>query len=216
MKTGHAPTMFKTYKQWKEMDRYVKKGEKATHFLRPISFKTKRTNHVTGEEEEIVKTIFKYYPVFEAHQTSGKPFRKQNLIKGEVSFTVQDIIDAIKVPVEAGNDGSATGSTDGKTIWLNFNNNENTLISTLFHELGHYYLHFPSIHHDTKTEELEAEAVSFVVTRLLGLENEKSKKYILGWAKEDAQDLLVENRARIFDAVNKVLEAIKPVVKGDE
>ncbi len=213
MKTGHAPTMFKTYKQWKEIGRYVKKGEKASHFLRPITIKSKRTNR-DGEEEEVLKTIFKYYPVFEAHQTQGKPFRKQDLIKGNVSFTFNDIIDTISIPVEAGNDGTATGSTDGKTIWLNFNNNNNTLLSTIFHEMGHYYLHFPC-DKDAKTKELEAEAVSFVITRLLGLENEKSKKYILGWANEDAKDLLIENRSRIFDAVNKILEDIKPMFVGN-
>ena len=211
MKTGHAPSMFKTYKQWKEMGRYVKKGEKASHFLRPVQIYSKEETEDGKKEKRVIKTIFKYYPVFEAHQTKGKPFRKQDLIKGEVSFTLNDLVNH----VEPRNDGTATGSTDGKTIWLNYNNNENTLISTLFHEMGHYYLHFPSVHENTKTEELEAEAVSFVITRLLGFENEKSKKYILGWAKEDAQSLLVENRVRIFDAVNKILEEIKPVVKGD-
>ena len=213
MKTGQYPTAYKTFKQWKAAGRFVKKGEKATYFLRPIIIKEKDKN---GEEKEI-KKIFKYYPVFEAHQTEGEPFRKQNLINGEASIDLATIIKTINIPVEPKGDGLATGSTDGEKIYLNYNNNENTLISTIFHEMAHYHLHFP----ETKPEEiaeLEAEATSYIITKLLGLENQKSKKYILGWAKEDAQQILIDNRKNILDAVNFILNSIKPIfeVKGGE
>lgn len=216
MKTGEYPTAYKTFKQWKKNDRYVKKGEKATYFLQPITYKRKEVD-VNGEEHEVTKMYFKYYPVFEAHQTEGKPFRKQNLITGDAGVTIDELINVIPIPVTAKNDGLAAGQTDGKTIALNFNNNNNTLISTLFHEMAHYHLHFNENEKvDTKTAELEAEATSYIVTKLIGLDNEKSRKYILGWAKEDAQELLIENRSRIFNAVNIILDSIKPVFKKQE
>lgn len=216
VKTGQYPTAYKTYNQWKKIGRNVKKGQKATYFLRPIRI-TKKIEKEGQEEEKEIKTIFKYYPVFEAHQTEGEPFRKQDLITGDLNFTLSDIIAAISIPVEEKIDGIATGSTDGKTIQLNFNNNENTLISTIFHEMGHYHLHFNENEKvDTKTAELEAEATSYIITKLLGLENEKSRKYILGWAKEEAQELLIKNRSRIFKAVNIILDDIKPIFKGGE
>lgn len=208
VKTGHYPSAYKTFKQWKAEERYVKKGEKATYFLRPITIKKENKK---GEKEE--KLIFKYYPVFEAHQTEGKPFRKQNLINGEAPITLDGIINVINIPVKQRPDGTATGSTDGKTIWLNYNNNENTLISTIFHEMGHYHLHFKknSDDKDEKTKELEAESTSYIITKLLGLTNEKSEKYILSWAKEDAQDILIQNRKGILNAVNFILNQIKPI-----
>lgn len=209
LKTGEYPTAYKTYKQWQKNDRQVKKGEKATYFLRPIKITEK--DKKTGEEKE-VKTIFKYYPVFEAHQTEGKPFRQQNLINGKAPITLTSIIETINIPVESKADGLATGSTDGEIIYLNYNNNENTLISTIFHEMAHYHLHFnKNENKNVKTAELEAEATSYIITKFLGLENIKSKKYILGWAKEDAKKILIENRKNILDAVNFILNSIKPI-----
>lgn len=42
------------FNQWKKCSRHVKKGAKAIYILAPITFKAKRTNAETGEEEEFL------------------------------------------------------------------------------------------------------------------------------------------------------------------
>jgi len=60
----------RTFKQWQEVGRSVKKGEKAFYILGPIPKKV--LDKETGEERQIV-VGFKGIPVFGLEQTDGKP-----------------------------------------------------------------------------------------------------------------------------------------------
>lgn len=61
------------FKQWLEVGRHVIKGRQAIHILAPMTFKVKKMNPVTGEEEErVVITGFKPIPVFRHEDTEGE------------------------------------------------------------------------------------------------------------------------------------------------
>lgn len=61
------------FRQWKDVGRSVIKGRKAIHILAPMTFKVKKTNPVTGEEEErIVITGFRPISVFRYEDTEGE------------------------------------------------------------------------------------------------------------------------------------------------
>jgi N-terminal domain of anti-restriction factor ArdC len=67
----HSYTDARTFNQWQEVGRSVKKGEKAFHILSPITKKWR--NEDTGVEKVIV-VGFKGLPVFGLEQTEGMPF----------------------------------------------------------------------------------------------------------------------------------------------
>jgi hypothetical protein len=64
------------FRQWKEVDRWVKKGAKAIHILVPY-FK-KEVDDATGEEKEVLR-IFKSTPVFRYEDTEGKELDYEKL-----------------------------------------------------------------------------------------------------------------------------------------
>jgi len=69
---GHSDA--RGYRQWQEVGRHVKKGQKAFHILVPIVGKTVGKNPETGEEEE--RTFIRGFssaPVFGFDQTEGEP-----------------------------------------------------------------------------------------------------------------------------------------------
>ena len=62
------------FRQWQEVDRYVKAGEKAFYILAPMTRKRKERDPDTGEEVERVMLYgFRAVPVFGKSQTAGKP-----------------------------------------------------------------------------------------------------------------------------------------------
>jgi antirestriction protein ArdC len=86
-------------------------------------------------------------------------------------------------------------------------------ISTLFHELGHHQIHgkqfqngtlnYKNLHKDRGAREGEAEAFSYILSSLSGIEN-KSELYIKTWGN-DAKDL----KERFTLIVGTAKEAIK-------
>ncbi len=64
------------FRQWEQVGRKVKKGEKAFYILGPLT--TKVRNEETGEEKVIVFG-FKGLPVFGLEQTEGKPLPTSDL-----------------------------------------------------------------------------------------------------------------------------------------
>ncbi len=63
---GHADA--RGYRQWQQVNRFVREGERATHILAPI---TKEVHE--GEEVRLVMVGFRATPVFGLDQTDGHP-----------------------------------------------------------------------------------------------------------------------------------------------
>jgi hypothetical protein len=64
----HGHTEARGYRQWQQVNRFVREGEQAIHILGPITKKIEE-----GEEEQIVTVGFKAMPVFGLEQTGGEP-----------------------------------------------------------------------------------------------------------------------------------------------
>lgn len=214
--------MARGYKQWqKEFNRNVKKGETAMTILAPQrKIIGTKINEETGEEEKIYKTYFKSIPVFELSQTEGEPiprnYDKNHLYKSAENYKLSDFISKVNVPVMIEDMVEANGYTNGRKIAIGRHNNEFASICTLFHELAHYHLHYDNDGDELKLyskeesgnfKELEAEAVSFMVSSALGIENNYSKEYIKSWNKN------VENIDEEFEkrAYKLLMEALNQI-----
>lgn len=62
------------YKQWMEVNRFVKKGSRAIYILAPLTRKIRETDKATGEEKDtVIITGFRPIPVFPVEATDGEP-----------------------------------------------------------------------------------------------------------------------------------------------
>ena len=195
LRKGTMFQMARGYKQWqREFNRTVKKGEQAMYILAPQrKIVSKEVNEETGEEVKKYVTYFKSIPVFELSQTEGDPiprnYDKNHLYKSSADYKLADFISKVNVPVEFEDMVEANGYTDGKRIVIGNHNNDLAGICTLFHELTHYHLHYDngselklySNESSRNLKELEAEAVAFMVSAALGIENNYSREYITNW-----------------------------------
>lgn len=221
--------MARGYKQWqKEFNRTVKKGEKAMWILAPNNVKIVEKDEETGEE--IVKYItrgFRSVPVFELSQTEGEPIpqpTKNHEYKSLNHLDINDFIELSGVPVEWEELIGCNGYTDGKKIVIGTHNDNLAAISTLFHELCHYHLHFTrngeevEVYSDESTnlKELEAESVAYMVTSALGIKNDYSRKYIANWNRSNTSvDVEFENRCdKLLQEALNLIGLFAPCVKA--
>lgn len=178
------------YKAWKnQYGRQVRRKERAIRILAP------RTKVFEEDGEKTVR-ILGYFPVsvFHVSQTTGDPIDDigcQDLISGDVDFDT--IVKACPIPVKIKGLGLANGNTDGKTINITPRSNTSSMTSSLIHEWAHVALGHckePGILFETddrSAKEIEAETTAYIVTRCLGLQNNKSRLYIGCWGGNAAE-----------------------------
>ena len=217
---GKMFQMARGLKTWnREYNRRVKKGEQGMWILAPNIITYKEIDEETGEEvTHKVHKGFRPVRVFELCQTVGEPIErptKNHEYKSVDDLKLDDFISKCGVKVEFEELLHSNGYTDGKRIVIGEHNSELAGICTLFHELAHYHLHFDhdgeevKLYNDDSTnlKELEAEAVSFMVSSALGIENEYSRKYISNWNK-GCNELDGEFEDRSVKLLNEALSQI--------
>lgn len=131
--TGHVDA--RGFRQWKQVGRSVKKGEKAGFILVPMSRKREVENKETGEvEERVWISGFKSVAVFGYNQTEG-----QELEGGPVDYTPSELPPLMDV-AEHWNLRVKWAPSNGK-YWGYFTPGEIVLCtpeeSVFFHELAH-------------------------------------------------------------------------------
>jgi len=206
---GRMVSALGSYKRWKDEERYVNKGEKALHILAPIFTKIKDKN---GEEEKVI-SFFKTVPVFDISQTNGKACKyvsETNKLISETEFKFEDLKANCKCEVKL-ESLSYGGHTDGESITVNIDHTNEGKIANMFHELAHLESHYTKEGKelDRRTKELEAEAVSYLLCELIGIENKKSAVYINSW-KGGAKEL-EKSGQRVLKTADKIA---KYVFKG--
>ena len=207
--TGRQAEMFATFKRWKEHGRFVKKGERAVHMIRPVRYTVEIEND-DGEIEEEEKLTFKPFCVFDIQSTGAKALVDNDLIKGksvmsyeEIKAVVEKEFKVFSSPLEI-----ERGATNGEWIRVSEKSNENYKISTIIHEVAHNKLgHFERDVEKPK-EELEAECCAYIVTTLLGLDNHKSRLYIANWNPDDAQEAVRERATLILKTAEDIYKTI--------
>lgn len=198
-----------------QFERSVIKGEKGIKIIAPTPYKKRieqekrdpDTNqpildgdgNVVMEEKEVKIPMFKPVTVFDVSQTEGKPLPQ---LASELTGKVQDyelFMEALRrscdvpievMPIRDGSDGYF--SLDTQKITIREGMSEVQTVSAVVHEIAHSKLHnikkdeqSETPAKDRRTEEVEAESISYAVCAYYGIETaENSFGYIAAWSKD--------------------------------
>jgi antirestriction protein ArdC len=210
LERGLQPGPLATYPRWKELGRYVRKGEKALTLCMPVTVKRK-VEQVEGTEDVGVFTRFIFRPNwFTLAQTDGQPLAEQPIPAWDRNQALA-ALDVTEIPFDH-LDGNCLGFARDRSIAIN---PVNPLPhKTTFHELAHVLLGHTSEGSQTDSEqtprnlrECEAEAVALLCCAALDLPGvEFSRGYIQAWW--GAGNPIPERSAqRILKAADQILKA---------
>ena len=197
---------------WKQMGRYVKKGEKGISILAPAPYKIEREQtklddkgrpvfdadgEPVKEKVEVTIRAFKVVKTFDLSQTDGKelptigPSELVGNIEGYPKL-LQALQEISPVPVSFELiDGDAKGfyHLEDKKIVVQDGMSEVQTIKTLLHEMAHEKLHDKDNVPEAKDisrngKEVEAESVAYVVCQHYGINtSDYSFSYVAGWTE---------------------------------
>ena len=201
-----------SYTGWKQMGRYVKKGEKGISILAPAPYKIEREQtklddngkpvfdsdgEPVKEKVEVTIRAFKVVKTFDLSQTDGKeipsigPSELTGSIEGYPKL-LQALQEISPVPVSFELiEGNAKGfyHQQDKKIVVQDGMSEVQTIKTLLHEMAHQKMHdkdqVPEAKNFTRNSvETEAESVAYVVCQHYGINtSDYSFSYVAGWSK---------------------------------
>jgi antirestriction protein ArdC len=216
------PGPINTFCGWKQIDRKVKKGEKALTLCMPVTVKHRtdsdRDDPPPDKSEKESFTLFVYRPHwFVLAQTEGTPYVPPLLPQ----WTEERALAALSIHRTSFTvlDGNTQGYAQGTTVAISpiaF-----TPHRTLFHELAHVVLGHTT---EAKTvgddrtphslREVEAESVALICSESLGLAGaEFSRGYIQHYLR--SAEIPERSAQRIFKAADTILRAGRPEEKGE-
>ena len=207
-------TMCQSFTGWKEMGRFVKKGEKGIRVMAPAPYKMEREQDKMGadgkpvldkdgepvkEVVEVKVNAFKPVSTFDISQTEGEPVPRLGV--DELTGSVEGyatLMEAIKqaspVPISFENiESGAKGyfQVEEKRIAIQEGMSEAQTVKTALHEASHASLHNKEAMNadsDKKSrnqKECEAESVAYVVCQHYGIDtSEYSFPYVAGWSSD--------------------------------
>ena len=150
---------------------------------------------------------FKKVPVFDLSQTEGEEFQP-NYVKYEGNITFADVVARCNIPVIESNKQLTRGYTDGEKIWVSKFIPDAQKICVLFHEMAHYHLHFDKDRNEltSATKELEAEAISHMISSAIGITNDESAAYIRSWAGNNSHELIKNKGSKLIRTAQKIID----------
>jgi antirestriction protein ArdC len=211
---GIEPGPIATFPKWKDLGRYVRKGEKALTLCMPIS--VKRTETVTKDGQQVEQESCATWFVYKNHwfvlaQTDGKEYQPEPVPGWDADLALSNL--QIERTPFTMLDGNAQGYAKGRKVAINPVADQPE--STLFHELGHIVLGHTaegSINSDSRDRtprdirELEAECVALLCCESLGLPGgPESRGYIQSWFH--GNEVPERSAQRIFHAADTILKA---------
>ena len=208
------------YRALLELNRCVRKGEKAIRILAPMSIKHHEAEgSATAEQDDRTRMIFRAVPVFDVAQTEPLPGQEPvpldapcqpiegdshlhllpalKDLAGELGYTVT------RRPVE----GPAEGwcNTRNHQIVVNSELSGNAQVRVFVHELAHA-LGIGYRDHGREQAEVLVDTVTYIVCSSVGLDTAGSSvPYIAGWG-EDGQLDAIRSYAETIDTVAKRIE----------
>jgi antirestriction protein ArdC len=226
-----------SYKQWNNMNRTVKKGEKGLMIITPRCHQTQKTiKDVNGDPildddgNEMTKAInyttFGVGYVFDVSQTEGEdlPDDHVHILRDSVKnydVVKKQIISISPLPVYFEKiEGEVNGyCSPGQRIVIDNQLPETQTIKTLIHEIAHakfgHGIGNDMTSHDVK--EAQAESVAFCVANYLGIDSsEYSFGYIAGWCGGQDDKILKENLSAIKKVAGEIIDAIENVNNVDD
>ncbi len=221
---------------WKEMGRYVKKGEKGIKILAPAPYTIQKEQNVLDEKgslvldhdgEPIRETVevkinaFKVVNTFDISQTDGKelPSIGVNELTGDVE-RYQTMFEALKqsCPVPIAFEDIPSGAKGyynklEKRIALQEGMSEVQTVKTLIHEMAHQKLHDTGNATDLQSrssKEVEAESVAYTVCQHYGIDtSDYSFSYVAGWSEGKEMKELKASLDTIRRAASELISDIE-------
>ena len=205
-------TMCQSFSGWKDMNRFVKKGEKGIRIMAPAPFKKEveqdkfdenghpvfdANGDPVKETKEITVNAFKPVSTFDISQTEGEPipvFCAEELTSSVEGY--DQIFEALKntIPVPISFEdikGEAKGfyHIEDNRIAIKEGMSQAQTVKTIIHEAAHAALHSKdamSRSEDKKTrnqKETEAESVAYIVCKHFGIDTaDYSFGYLATWS----------------------------------
>jgi len=227
--------MCQSFTGWKEMGRYVKKGEKGIKILAPAPYTIQREQAKLDEKgnpvmdkdgEPVIESVevkinaFKVVSTFDVSQTDGKELPSIGV--DELSGSVDGygtFLEALKqscpVPMTFEEiPGGAKGfySQTEKRIAIQEGMSEAQTVKTAIHEMAHQKLH--AIENQTAkqsrgSKEVEAESVAYTVCQHYGIDtSDYSFSYVAGWSEGKEMQELKASLNTIRRAASEMITTI--------
>lgn len=214
------------FHRWRQLGRFVKKGEQGIAILAPLLARRKKTAE-TAEEGQDTKSEegnaaaprkrllgFKVAYIFDVSQTDGQPLPEFATISGDPGEKLQRMEEVVRgfgieLIYEDGLNG-ALGVSEGGRIRVLPQLSDAEKFSVLVHETAHELLHRGERRAETtKTiRETEAEAVAFVVCRTSGIDSgDRSRDYIQLYNGD--KDVLMDSLEHIQRVSTAILSALE-------
>lgn len=212
------------FSTWKELGRFVKRGEKGIRIFAPM-VRAKRESEESAEPAPDGKRIhivtgFRAVYVFDLSQTTGDHLPEPAKAAGEVGECRELLFSFLGrqgIEIEFNEAiAPAQGVSYGGRIALLPGQSPAQELATLIHETGHELLHRGNRRATTTrtVRELEAEAVAFVVGQAVGLQmGTTSADYITLY--NGNAEMLTESLEAIQRASAAILAAILPAGEGE-
>jgi len=212
------------FARWKQLGRFVKKGEKGLMILAPMVTRRKPEDEAddASEEHQASRSIrgFRAVYVFDVAQTDGAELPEFSAISGEPGDKLASIRAVVRnrgIELEsAPNLGGARGLSQGGKILVLEGLSPAEEFAVTAHELAHELLHRTERRKETtrRIRELEAEAVSFVVSRAVGLEAAThSADYIQLYGGD--KELLMQSLDYIQKVAAEIIESLETLSDND-
>jgi hypothetical protein len=162
---------------WKQLGRFVKKGEKGIVIIAPMSIRPKEDKPENQKPSDQAKPILRFRGVyiFDVSQTDGQALPEPSRVNGDPQHHLAALKQLVQAKgIEFGYDDvplGADGVSRGGRISIRSGLTPAEEFSVIVHELAHELLHRGDDRPTSKTvRETEAEAVAFVVCHAIGLD----------------------------------------------
>jgi len=223
------------FNTWRELGRWVKKGEKGIAILAPVlpprptcpecgarvpkgaRFCPECGASVEGVEAEVAPAYFKVVYVFDVSQTEGKPLPEFEVpvLTGEANEELFNKVmalaktEGLTVSFESRpyQDPSIKGQYFGRSIWVRPEESRAQQLKTLLHEVAHYYSEgvFMMPRRDAETI---AESAAFSVGAHFGFDSGvRSFPYVALWAQD--KKVLEQNLDAVRRVATRMIEGIE-------
>jgi len=204
------------FKAWRQMGRYVRKGERGIMIIAPMVRKAREGEQADDGRNDGRKMIgYRAVHVFDISQTEGEELEKLARVQGEPGDCIGRLeafcdVQGLAVEyVERAQLGGAEGGSKGGLIQIADDHEPAERFGVLAHEIAHELMHKAE---DRKAlsktvKETEAEAVAFVVSSAVGLDHRGAASDYIQLYRGDAETLMA-SLERIQSAASKILDAL--------
>jgi antirestriction protein ArdC len=197
---------------WNKLGRHVRKGEKGIFILAPM---VRKNENAEGESTNSERALlgFRGCAVFDYSHTEGRDLPNIGTVEGDPSSyqerLAEFVVDQGITLHYSADIAPARGVSEGGKITLLPGMSPAETFATLVHECAHEMLHRKENRAaiSKRQRETEAEAVTFVASRAIGLETGHACQNYIQLYQGDAT-LLMESLESVRVAASRILDAI--------